>query len=972
MSDDLGMDHFVPFMREVTGFDPFPWQRRLLAEVLGSGWPDLLDLPTGTGKTSVLLIALFALAVKPDGSARRIALVVDRRIIVDQVHDFAQRLDRALQNPEQAVSARVAARLRGLASNSDAHSPPVRVVHLRGGIPRDDTWIQDPDQPTILASTVDQVGSRLLFRGYGVSDGMRPVHAGILARDTLYFLDEVHLAVAFEETLGRLEGTYAQWAERGGTGRPFKVVRMSATPRAGGASSAPRVFGLDAADRAHPVLAQRLTVSRRAALEVVKTKRTSDQAARLSNNDRVAAHLHERAIQARESGARAIGVVVNRVDTARRVASLLKKDKVEVLLLTGRMRPFERGAIQAELGRTVAVGATRVEGAPPTFVVATSCIEAGADLDFDALITEVASLDALRQRFGRLNRLGKHSSSWAWVIARSDQISVTGEADPVYDTALRETWNYLSGIAVDGHVDFGLAAFKAPADAEALNLLLPPADPAPVLFPSYLDMWSETRPPPHPDPDPALWLHGKKAKPERDISVVFRADVPPPVLDDAVSHSRAAEALEFLPPVAEEAVSVPLREFTAWLGMSSTSSSADDRDLEDDESPSPSAPNTGAPVWRWSAEGPEAVPLTALRLGDTVIVPASWGGLGLGTWDPSAREAVEDIAELAALRLRGVAKLRLDPSTLPVWLQTDLPTPPVEDDPELLESERARCVDWLRTLGQCLDPATSDEWRDLLREIGGAKKRLSLMIATSANGDKIWRAAASSPKRAVEATTEDAVSVFTGTAVILDDHLRDVEAWAQAFVLAAGVDDAIARDVALAARLHDMGKADVRFQALLHGGDPIAAAGGVLLAKSRQSGSRTSRVRAERRSGWPAGLRHELVSLALLDASPALQARAHDLELVRHLVASHHGWCRPWAPALVDPQPMQVHVGVDGSTAEVSTAALDPHFLDECASRFRRLCRRYGWHGLAYLEALLRLADHRASAQPGARPGGET
>lgn len=972
MSGELGADDFVPFMREVTGFDPFPWQRRLLAEVIESGWPDLLDLPTGTGKTSVLLIALFALAVSPERSARRIALVVDRRIIVDQVHDFAQRLDGALRDSSRPVSALVAVRLRGLASNSNADSPPVRVVHLRGGIPRDDTWIQDPDQPTILASTVDQVGSRLLFRGYGVSDGMRPVHAGILARDTLYFLDEVHLAAAFEETLGRLEGTYTKWAERRGTGRPFKVVRMSATPRAGGTSGGPRVFGLDAADRAHPVLAQRLAVSRSAALEVVKTQRTSDQAARSSNNDRVAAHLHALAIRARESGALAIGVVVNRVDTARRVAALLRtKDKVEVLLLTGRMRPFERAAIQAELGRTVAVGATRIDGAPPTFVVATSCIEAGADLDFDALITEVASLDALRQRFGRLNRLGKHPSTWAWVIARSDQISATSEPDPVYDTALRETWNYLNAIAEDGRVDFGLEAFKAPADPEALNSLLPPADPAPVLFPSYLDMWSETRPAPHPDPEPALWLHGKKAKPERDISVVFRADVPPPALDDVASQSRAAEALEFLPPVAEEAVSVPLREFTAWFGTSSASSSSENEGEEGGDESAPPSANTRTPVWRWSADGPEAVPLVALHLGDTVIVPASRGGLGLGTWDPSARDAVDDIAELAALRLRGVAKLRIDPSTFPTWLGPDLPRPPAEDDPELLETERARCLEWLQALGERLDPGAPEEWRELLRALGGTKKRLSLVIASAANGEKIWRAAASSPKRAVEATTEDAVSVYTGTEVLLDDHLRDVEAWAQAFVRAAGVDDVIAGDVALAARLHDIGKADMRFQALLHGGDLIAAAGGMLLAKSQQSGSRASRVRAERRSGWPAGLRHELVSLALLDACPALQARAHDLELVRHLVASHHGWCRPWAPALLDPQPMDVRANIDGSTAEVSTAALDPYFLDECSSRFRRLCRRYGWHGLAYLEALLRLADHRASAQPGARPGGD-
>ena len=65
-----------------------PWQNRLLRHVLERGWPETLDLPTGTGKTAVLDIAVFHLAreaTSPERTAPvRIVLVVDRRTVVDQ------------------------------------------------------------------------------------------------------------------------------------------------------------------------------------------------------------------------------------------------------------------------------------------------------------------------------------------------------------------------------------------------------------------------------------------------------------------------------------------------------------------------------------------------------------------------------------------------------------------------------------------------------------------------------------------------------------------------------------------------------------------------------------------------------------------------------------------------------------------------------------------------------------------------
>ena len=91
----------------------------------------------------------------------------------------AEKLEGALCQATKPVTRRVAERLKTLSGDG----PPLIARRLRGGIPREDDWARTPAQPTVLCSTVDQVGSRLLFRGYGVSNSMKPVHAGLIGSD---------------------------------------------------------------------------------------------------------------------------------------------------------------------------------------------------------------------------------------------------------------------------------------------------------------------------------------------------------------------------------------------------------------------------------------------------------------------------------------------------------------------------------------------------------------------------------------------------------------------------------------------------------------------------------------------------------------------------------------------------------------------------------------------------------------------
>lgn len=955
----LVVSDFGPFFRAVHGHDPFPWQERLIRTVATGGWPPLLDLPTGSGKTAALDVAVFALALGAgEGVAvpRRIVYVVDRRTIVSQAHDRALRLREAITGGNADVLIRMRDRLASLSGGG----VPLRTAELRGGIARDDMWSRTPDQPLIAVSTVDQVGSRLLFRGYGVSDSMKPIHAGLLGNDVLYLLDEVHLSQPFRETLTAVSGRYRSWADAP-IAAPFVVVEMSATP--GEPSTVAFTLGED--DRAHPVLAKRLRSSKPVTLVSAKPRKLVDEIV-----TRVETMLGRPGTT--------IGIVVNRVKTARELHRRLQENgRAATHLITGRMRPFDRDVLDRTLLNRIRAGRTRSADDEPVVVVATQTIEAGADFDFDVVVTECASLDAIRQRFGRLDRLGDLIGQGRGVIVAPHDVL---KDDPVYGIASGKTWEWLNALATDGIVDFGIEALNVPADVAELGVLAPRAH-APVLLPAHLDAWVQTAPIPTPDPDVALWLHG----PERgtaDVQVVWRADLTEALFSAAAGSAEALEVVigivEALPPVSAEAMSVPYAAAKRWLEGREEPDVADvEGAREESDDPKAKAGSTAKPALVWRGDKSQVVLPTAIKPGQTIVIPADYGGITAGNWDPGASAPVTDVAEVAAFKAGRPPVLRLHPRIVKALVGCSGPEP--TDDEEVVVRDRDLVAGWLAELDTAQGEESARGLVDALRS--GPKAALKVVrVPMSAEADAGSYFVVSTRHRAREQDllVDDRVfadgteSSFTGVEVPLRAHQEAVATLASTYAERCGLSDGIVADMKLCGLWHDAGKYDLRFQRWLYGGsefkalvqvEPIAK-GAVALVGPRE------RREARERAGYPKGGRHELMSVSLMSAAGApLVEAATDWTLAQHVVASHHGHCRPFAPWVPDDEPVDVTLVWNG----VSVSASSDHHLERLdfgiAERFWLTVRKYGWWGAAYLEAILRLADQQQSAREQRRGG---
>ncbi len=552
---------FSDFFRTLHGYAPFPWQARMAT---AAQLPDYLDIPTGLGKTAVIDVWAWRLLNGCANTPRRLLYVVDRRLVVDSVFERACLL-------------------------ADRYPDDLHAVRLRGGMTLDESWVADPARPAIIVSTVDQVGSRLLFRGYGLSHKVAPIHAALVGNDALIVLDEAHLSQPFSATLRAVRSLRGEALPL-----PWQILEMTATPPAG-----TKAFGLLDEDRGNSLVKARLEVSKPAELESCCENAFTTVVVR-----------HARRL--REQGADVVAVVVNRVRDARAVYTALS-EYGEALLLIGRIRAGDRDRLLASRLRQLKTG-SRAVGRLPLFVVATQTIEVGADLDFDALVTESATMAALRQRFGRLGRAGDLKQLPAVVVHRKLDKDQNGKTklDPVYGKDRDTAWKWLEkqakspGKKQPKQVDFGIEHFALLDDPPQ-----PEAETGPLLSVAHLDVLAQTSVPLPVDLAP--YLHGWQRS--MDVGIVWRDDLDPNRAGDW------AEKITLVPPRTREVLSVPLPAACRWLARSTM---VDVGDIEGAQALQFNASGARR-VLRWG-ETPAVVSGECLRAGDLIVVPAAYGG----------------------------------------------------------------------------------------------------------------------------------------------------------------------------------------------------------------------------------------------------------------------------------------------------------------------------------------------------------
>ncbi len=914
---------FEDAFEALTGYRAFPWQQRLYDDHFACGaLPPAVDIPTGLGKTAVMAIWLLARAAGAP-LPRRLAYVVDRRAVVDQATGFAEKLQERLEENEELGPVR---RALGLGDS------PLPISTLRGRHADNREWMADPAAPAIIVGTVDMVGSRLLFEGYGLSRRMRPYAAGLLGCDTLLMLDEAHLARPFERLLQAIEegqrprttnaadaSAFAGLEAHDRLPPPFRMLPLSATL---GLDTAGNPFCLNDGDRADDTVRKRLEARKSLTVEDLASGSRLDQA------------LAERAwdlMQAESAAAAtppAVAVYSYSRKDAEKVAGNLRKrvDKENlrphVILFVGGRRVRERMKAAEELQEFGLVGDTKATRSEPVFFVATSAGEVGIDLDADHMVCDLVSWERMVQRLGRVNRRGlgvarvmvvdqgppAAKKAGTHAVARHEAVRTLLEALPKDETGARQAGpGTLLKLAADP------AHSARIIDATTRMPLYPP------LTRPLVDAWAMTSLEDRASrPEIAPWLRGWMEDDEPQTAVAWRRYLPLyfRANSDDLEAVPARDADVFFaaaPPQTAELLETETSRVVEWLRKRArkhltnhgkvTRTATISEEVGDGiiESHNLLAPPTGNGPVAFLLDGANR-PVESLSLADIgerntqdlyatlvgrrLVVDARYGGLTEGLLDGDADGQVPTIEDN--------------------WGEPD-------DDPDLHA--------WTLRVDACSDSEqASDGWQSVLAAPYGE----------TPEGDTVsWLIVS---KRRAAGESEDARAVAC-KAQRLDEHRQWAGEEAARIADALGLGSTDKAMLISAACHHDDGKAAPRWQRAF--------------GAMREGGPYAKTTKAPNQHVLN-GFRHELKSVLDaekngLDAVGRADAR---FDLALHLIAAHHGHARP-------------AISVDGyDELPPSEAESGAHAI---AMRFARLQREWGPWGLAWWEALLRAADQAAS-----------
>lgn len=392
----------IPFERlffALTGNDPFPWQGELYRRLVIGDWKGLTacDIPTGLGKTAVIPTWLIALANRGGDVPRRLVYVVNRRTVVDQATAEAEQIRKKLVNPDEGDPApeirkarvRLATFLRDLAA--DPGPGPLAISTLRGQFADNREWSADPARPAIIVGTVDMIGSRLLFGGYGLGFRTKPLHAGLLGQDALLVHDEAHLEPAFQRLIEAIRDEQESEPAPLGEEKRLKVMALTATPRGGDA------LGLTKADRTAPEVKKRIGARKSIHLHPY-------------DDEKKLAELLAGFALSHKASKRAVLVFARAVEVVERVVESLRREKQQVVPLTGTLRGRERDAlVEDPVFQRFLRGSGSAEDT--AYLVCTSAGEVGVNISADHLICDLSTFESMAQRFGRVNRFGERDDT---------------------------------------------------------------------------------------------------------------------------------------------------------------------------------------------------------------------------------------------------------------------------------------------------------------------------------------------------------------------------------------------------------------------------------------------------------------------------------------------------------------------------------------------------------------------------------